>query len=99
MSSLAEIEKEIAAENEKDVVYETKKMTIHTHIFEERLVFHDQTDVIMDEGLQYVLKVQASSATKLKEASIGVSVERIVCSLLHLDPTPYFEGKVRLFHP
>ena len=41
MSSLAEIEKEIAAENEKDVVYETKKMTIHTHIFEERLVFHD----------------------------------------------------------
>ena len=43
----------------------------------------------MDEGLQYVAK----------EASIGVNVERIVCSLLNLDPPPYFEGKVCLLHP
>ena len=42
MSSLVEIEKEIAAENEKDVMYETKEINITSKKLSTRLLEPDK---------------------------------------------------------
>ena len=67
-------------------------LTIETKLVKGRRVFAKSSAILMDEGIQYLVKVFPSRQTKSQKASVGVSVERVILQSLNAHAADSYAG-------